>query len=125
MLRLEVDGGASEFAPGQTIHGTATWQLDSAPASMTLRLFWYTLGKGTQDVEIVSEVVFDNPQMSESRRFTFTLPNAPYSFSGTLISLKWALELILGDEREVARLDILLSPWVTELKLEQETATTG
>ena len=60
-----------------------------------MRLFWYTRGKGTEDVGLVDTVAFPNPQTTDQRTFRFALPEAPYSFSGKLISIIWAIELIL------------------------------
>jgi predicted ATPase len=51
------------------LEGKATWQLDQAPAKMFLRLFWFTRGKGTEDIEVISETVFDHPLAAESLAF--------------------------------------------------------
>ena len=39
-----------------------------------------------------------------------TLPAGPYSFSGRLISLIWALELVAEPGNHVARVEITLGP---------------
>ena len=72
-LRIDV-GGQSVFKPGETIRGRVTWQVDEPPQSAELRLFWYTSGKGTQDVENVGAVTFETPQASDNRDFSLTLP---------------------------------------------------
>jgi len=122
MLRIETANGVKEFAPGQPLAGTVAWQLERAPKNAELRLFWYTEGKGTQDTETIAVEHFQDAQVIESRPFSFTLPEAPYSFSGKLISLRWAIELIVDGDKNVERLDILVSPWVTEVKLDAELA---
>ena len=35
------------------------------------------------------------PSSQDSARFSFTLPHEPYSFTGRLIALTWALEAVL------------------------------
>jgi len=45
------------------------------------------------------------------------LPAAPYSFAGKLIALRWALELVVDHGRDVARIDLLVSPWVKQVEL--------
>lgn len=54
----------------------------------------------------------------ETRAFRFQLPEAPYSFSGKLISLAWALELIAYPSKEVVRREIVLAPGGSEVRLE-------
>ena len=108
-LRIDVSGGTRGYKPGETIGGRVTWQADAAPQSAEVRLFWYTSGKGTQDVEIVDSVAFQTPQMNDERTFSFSLPRQPYSFSGKLISLVWALELIVEPGGNVERQEFVMS----------------
>ena len=116
-LRIDISGGRKGCKPGETLSGRVTWQVDGAPESAELRLFWYTRGKGTQDVENVNSVVFQTPQMNDERTFSLTLPRQPYSFSGKLISLVWALELIVEPGSNVERQEFVLSASGTEVVL--------
>jgi len=116
-LRIDVSGGPRGYKPGETISGRATWQVDEAPQSAELRLFWYTSGKGTQDVENVASVPFQTPQMHDDRTFSLTLPRQPYSFSGKLISLVWALELIVEPGSNVERQEFVMSASGAEVVL--------
>jgi hypothetical protein len=50
-LRLTDDRRA--FRPGEAISGRVEWDVEQAPTSAEVRLFWYTSGKVTQDVGIV------------------------------------------------------------------------
>jgi hypothetical protein len=106
MLQLRVN--RTGFSPGDTVTGTATWQLDSPPKDATLHLLWTTKGKGTTDIEIVQTQHFSNPQARDNQPFTINLPNAPYTFSGQLISLIWKLELNVDDQTEA--LEIIIAP---------------
>jgi len=116
-LRIDISGGQRVCKPGETIGGRVTWQVDEAPQSAELRLFWYTSGKGTRDIGNVDSVVFQTPQMNDDRTFSLTLPREPYSFSGKLISIVWALELIVEPGSNVARQEFVMSPSGREVVL--------
>ena len=109
MLRIDISGGQQGHIPGGTIGGRVTWQVDEEPRSAELRLFWFTSGKGTQDVGHIDTVTFQMPRMQDERAFSFTLPRQPFSFSGKLISLVWALELIVEPGSNVARQEFVMS----------------
>lgn len=117
--RAEIQTGFDNraYVPGETLRGTASWQMGETPPSVVLRLFFHTEGRGTQDVEVVATREFDAPTSVERRSFEFVLPEGPYSFSGKLISLIWALELVVGDDGPVERLTFVLSPTAEEIDL--------
>lgn len=116
-LTLETSGGRTDCRPGDVISGTAGWNLDAAPAAVEVRLFWYTEGRGTQDVQIVECARFEGPLANERRDFRFQLPAEPYTFSGKLISLRWALEVVALPSEEAQRLEITVSPTGKEILL--------
>ncbi len=105
------------YFPEEIIEGTVSWQLNIDPKKVYLRLFWFTSGKGTEDMEVVDEISFDNPGISDSRPFKFTLPNEPYSFSGKLVSLTWALEILSKPGKEAEQKEIVVSPYGHEVNL--------
>ena len=115
-LEIKTRGDRTSFLPGEELAGKVSWQLGS-PGRVELRLFWRTEGKGSKDMKIVERVNFDSPRRQESRAFSFQLPDAPYSFSGRLISLIWALELVVISTDETERLEIVLSPTNSEILL--------
>lgn len=117
-LTIDIDDMNTSFQPGQTVRGQAAWRLSKEPKKAVLRLLWYTAGKGTEDVGVVQAIEFDNPAMTDSRRYEFKLPEGPYSFSGQLISLIWSLELHIGNQ--FVRQDITVSPGGREIKLYPE-----
>lgn len=119
-LRIELAGGKSAFTPGEPLSGHVAWRLNDAPSSAELRLFWYTSGKGTQDVGVVSTMTFASPQAQDQRSFTLPLPREPYSCSGQLISVAWAVELILEPGGHVERHEFVLSPTQKEIVLGRE-----
>ena len=108
------------FKPGASLAGHASWHVDAEPASAELRLFWYTQGKGTEDVGIVETITFTDPQRVDDRQFRLALPKGPYSFSGRLISLIWALELIIEPGSQTGRREFVMSPSGREIRIAHE-----
>jgi len=109
-FHIEIPNRKTGFAPGETIDGAASWQLDAPPRQVFLRLFWRTMGKGIEDMEIVSEILFEEPRAMETRLFTMPLPQSPYSFTGKLVSLVWAMELGADGLDAVFRQEIVMAP---------------
>ena len=109
-LKIELRTARTNFAPGEELAGTASWILDQTPRAMELRLFWFTKGEGNEDVGVVETVRFDHPAAQESRPFRLQLPELPYSFSGKLITLAWALELVAEPSQMVTRVEIVVAP---------------
>ncbi len=114
-IDIEIRENQTSFLPGQTLAGTVRWMCSEAPKKASLQLIWFTEGKGDEDVGLAEAVKFENPYASGERPFEFQLPTGPYSFSGRLISLTWALELQV--DKEVARKEIILSPSGSEIML--------
>jgi hypothetical protein len=117
-IRIETRDGVTAFRPGDEVAGTVRWRLDQPPRSLDLRLFWYTQGKGDQDVGVVENLPFAEPGLEGSRSFRFRLPAGPFSFSGKLISLLWAIEAVAettGTQAE--RCEIIVSPTGREILL--------
>lgn len=123
-LKIGTTDGRTSLEPGEQIEVVAEWQLDERPSAVELRLVWYTQGKGDEDVQIVDSTRFDAPAVFESRRWTVQLPNGPYSFSGKLISLIWALELVVEPSEESRRLDLIVAPHGQEVVLHRDFAAT-
>ncbi len=115
MIKIGIRENRTAFRPGEKLEGAVIWELEKAPEMAELRLVWSTRGKGSEDSELVSAVTFDTPQAGDTRDFSIVLPTAPYSFSGRLISLIWALELVLGKEFE--RTEIVVAPEAREVEL--------
>jgi len=69
MLILELNAASPEFSPGQTIAGRAGWQESRPPRNAALRLFWYTEGRGTQDIGIVAEQLMNVSQSMHEETF--------------------------------------------------------
>ena len=116
-IEIRTDNDVTRLAPGEILAGSVRWNLLEPPRSIDLRLMWYTQGKGDGDVGVVDSITFDNPAQYESRRFQVQLPNGPYSFSGKLIALIWALEAVVQPRDRFERLEIVVSPTRREIAL--------
>ncbi len=116
-LEIRTTDGRTWWLPGSTLEGTARWRLEEDPKAVELRLIWFTSGKGTQDVTLVDRQRLDLPGLAGEQRFRFQLPEGPYSFAGTLISLAWALELVTEPPGESTRLDLVVAPTPVEVRL--------
>lgn len=114
-LRIELADGPA-CTPGAEIRARLAWNLDAAPESLELRLFWHTVGKGTEDVEVVERLALP-PVASGDQRVALRAPVGPYSFSGRLISLVWALELMAEPAGETARAELVIAPGGEEVRL--------
>jgi hypothetical protein len=116
-LRIATTGNGTWFHPGGTLDGAISWEIAPGAAALELRLFWYTSGKGTEEAEIVDSLRVERPETAGERPFRFDLPEGPCSFSGRLITLRWALELVLEPSEEVERLDLLVAPRPVEIDI--------
>jgi hypothetical protein len=116
-LRIDVDGGTAH-EPGGEVAGTLSWTLDGDPDAVHVRLFWYTEGKGDRDLSVVEEVVAEAPAVSGRLPFRFRLPAGPYGFSGTLISLTWALEAVADPSGAAARVELAVGPGGREARID-------
>ena len=116
-LKIETEGGRDAYDPGEELRGTVSWDLAAPAADVEVRLFWYTRGKGTTDVNVVKTQRFDAAGRRGRHDFRFVLPESPYSFSGKLISLVWALEAIAEPGERSARLDLIVAPDSKEIQI--------
>ncbi len=109
-LDLALDGDAPAFEPGGRVAGMASWRAEQAPQAVEVRLFWYTKGKGDQDLAVVDTVVLDSPSATDRRSFSFRLPPAPPSFRGELVELVWAIEVVALPSEEAALRELVVGP---------------
>ena len=116
-LSIDIAEQKTEFHPGENIQGTLRWNLPENPESVEISLFWRTEGKGTQDVGVIETKKFDNPGSLAQKEFSFKIPNQPYSFSGKLISIIWAIEACCYPTEQTIRQQITISPTGKEVVL--------
>ena len=114
MMQIEL-GNQLAFLPGETIDVEVSWQLPEPPVLVELRCVWNTSGKGTRDVGVEATIPLEYPNAFENLRVTLTLPGHPYSFSGKLLSIIWALELVALPSEESTRTEIIIGPGAAEV----------
>lgn len=116
-LKIVLHEDKTAFAPRETIRGAIEWNLDATPRRFDLSLFWYTAGRGMRDVGTVHTLRIDDPDARGSKDFSFALPEGPFSVSGKLVSVIWAIELTCSPTDETTRREIILSPTGKEIVL--------
>jgi len=119
-MTVELDGGRSAFTPGERVEGQASWELEKPPRELEVRLFWVTSGRGDTDQSQVAVEPVPSPGASGWVRFSFELPPGPYSFSGKLVSLGWAIELVAPHEDLAGRAEIVVGPDRREVRIDGE-----
>ena len=117
LLQLDLHDDQRAFRPGEPVEGVISWTMNGRPKSAEVVLFWFTEGKGTRDTRIVDRMRIESPAPDDSHIFSLRLSDQPYSFSGTLISLQWAVEAILEPGHHVQRRVLTVSPTRKEIDL--------
>jgi len=100
-IGLSVDGNAPlRFRPRDTVAGVATINCVNPvePEYAELMLFWRTEGRGDEDHEVVAieRLVPTGARLGagrEERRFSFQLPDMPWTHHGRLLKLNWTVGL--------------------------------
>ena len=123
VITIELDGGRTGYHPGELLTGSVAWRLDRPATDLEVRLFWFTQGKGTQDVRVTAIRRIDVTGLTGRGPFRFKLPDLPYSFSGKLISLTWAIEAVAQPGDRSARAEIVIAPEGKEVRLEAAPVT--
>ena len=91
----EMDGQWLRFAPGDTLRGSVQVVPDSDVRAnhVWIRLQWHTEGKADRDLGRVAEQdIFQGQltaQMPVQASFSFSLPQAPWSYAGHYINIIW------------------------------------
>lgn len=113
---ITLENASAAFQPFDEIRGTLAWTLEKAPKSLELRLFWFTSGRGSSEAGLV-EVKSLPATAQGTDSFSFQLPGSPYSVSGSLVTLQWALELVAEPIGQVALREFTLAPGKQTLTL--------
>ena len=118
MSEVQVTLDSDAVGPGGTVGGKVDWsQSGKRSERVAIRLFWFTQGKGTEDLEIVEEKIVESPSASSSEVFSFKAPRFPYSYAGKLLAITWAVEASLEPKGEVDRKQFTLGPQGREIRL--------
>lgn len=119
MIKIQLDNQQAAFIPGDTIEGSVSWEnLRVNTEEIDIRLIWYTTGKGDRDCEIIANQLVTSPEIMGKTRFRFVAPKRPYSFSGKLVSLVWAVEVVNIPDLEAEQVEFVVSNSGTEIVLD-------
>ena len=117
MIAVRLDGGRTAFAPGDAVRGTVEWALEATPDRVEVRLLWHTEGRGTRDVGVAERLALAAHGAVGSGTFSFRAPRAPWSCSGRLVSIAWAVEAVADPAGDVAREPLVVAPGGREVQL--------
>ncbi len=120
MLEILLPDDRTAFEIAETIDVTLSWSLESLADSVELRLLWNTVGKGDRNLSVEKTWKYDQPLLSDKFTESIQLPEAPYSFSGKLVSLVWAFELIAFPVGDSVRKEIVIAPEAQEIFLHNQ-----
>ncbi len=121
MLEIRSEGGRSTWEPGETLRGTLAGDLEHPPEAVELRLLWYTQGRGDQDVGVARTLRIESTAARGESPFELEAPSGPYSCSGRLISIRWALEAVTEPAKTTARSELVIAPGGREVELGSAT----
>lgn len=119
LLEVHFADGRDFYSPGEEVAGTVRWRLPEPPRSgLEVRLFWSTRGRGDRDFAVVASEAIEAAAAHGEQRFRFQLPAGPYSFSGQLVSLLWAVELVAVDEDIAGHAELVMGPGGCEARID-------
>ena len=116
-LKLRLDGDKKEFLPASSLSGVVEWTDVSTDDTINVTLLWYTSGRGTEHIELCDAVVELTDRHTGTSQFSFQLPPFPYSFSGKLITVTWAVEARTTRDATFVRLEFVMAPEGKEIHL--------
>ena len=109
-ITLQLRNPRGAFAPRETLEGKASWGFSEPPQSIEVQLLWTTMGKGQADTQIADRMELVHPSRSGECEFRFTLPAAPYSVSGKLLSVRWFVRAAARPSEDQSQVEIVVSP---------------
>jgi len=122
MNKLTVTLDDDIYSPGQTLAGSVTWSgISKHSKLLSIRLIWFTQGKGDRDYATADSVDVELSEMSNETAFEFALPMRPLSFSGRLISLTWAVEAVVKPSNQSALAEFVLTDGTDPIVLEDKS----
>lgn len=108
MIEIQIE--RDSYLPEQEIAGAVVWGDLKDSERIEVRLVWYTAGKGTRDLEVVRVHPIDTNTGNGSGRFSIKAPAYPYSFSGKIVSIVWAIEAVVLPSGDASTKEIMIGP---------------
>jgi len=115
----KTSGDMAAFLPGEVVKGmaTVTPEKDVQAKRVAIQLVWYTEGRGDRDMGIIEELPGGGGLLTAgmpiSQGFQFTLPMEPWSFSGELVNIVWAIRVVIEPDKGkpgTYEYDFIMSP---------------
>jgi len=116
-MSLELEDGRTSFRPSEQVAGTVMWVSDEAPRRIRVELLWSTGGKGTVDEKVVDFLEIPSPPARGNAAFRLQLPDQPWTFSGKLVSVIWAVRAVAEPGEAQVYTEIIVSPTGREIDL--------
>lgn len=91
-LKIELEDEQTYYTPGMQIKGRILWTPDQSPKEIVGCLGWQTHGKGDKDSEVLVEQRWTPLPGVNFVKFSWTIPRAPLSLSGSIINIQWFVE---------------------------------
>ncbi len=117
-MSIELKETKTSYRPGEAVEGEACWTCDPAPAALVVRLCWRTDAQGsTSDRVTAVEQRIENPAAGQVHQaFSLKAPDAPWSFAGTLFSIRWFVSLVDNDGNYHGETEVVVSPTAKPLQ---------
>jgi hypothetical protein len=109
-VTVELDRPDAAYLPRERVQGRVRWHLESSRGPVEVRLFWYTESPEDRDVGVADTLRVEAPDSEGEASFGLALPAAPYSFTGSLFAVRWAVEAVDTEGGASARADLVVSP---------------
>lgn len=121
-IEIGFEDGRTAYRPGEEVAGAVAWSLEDGapPERVEVRLVWLTRGEGDRDSGSAASEELPSPAPLDRRGFRLRLPEGPYSFVGKLVSLVWAVEVVVEPGERAERVEIVVSPTGREVRLHGE-----
>ncbi len=100
---------SSTLHPGGTLRGTVSWGIPHPPRKLEVRVFWYNGEPGSGEARTIGSLELGEAQEG-SRGFDFALPELPWSVTGQVVKVGWAIELVEKKSGSLALADFTMSP---------------
>ena len=118
MIQIQLGSVDGTYLPNEEISGSLAWKdLPDSCERIEIRLIWYTSGKGEQDVGIAEVKTQSMPAQSGSTKFNFIAPHRPFSVSGKLVSIHWAVEAVTFPGLNSVKESLTISPTRSAVQL--------
>ena len=122
---ITLSNNRKSFAPGDVIEGDVVYfDRDASDQTLSVRLIWFTTGKGDRDVEIVEMTEIDCTEgiTKGTQSFRFTAPHRPLTFSGKLIALTWAIEAVAFPSEQTDLCELTITHDGEPIRLSDQSA---